>query len=245
MPDDKKQVKNIPPKGEDLSEWYTQVCLKAQLVDYAPVRGCIVLRPYGFAVWDLIRGANSFIEDRAPWALNKAGETKAVAAVIGDCLETLRIVALLASPVIPNASAELWRRLGLPGRPEDQRVPAAAQWGLLPAGSKLIFQIHYTPNGTTTKDQVRFGVLFAKSAPENPGVPLAMFRRFTFGPNRLSRAWTFNTASRPSMSGASTTTCRSKRPGRKSARSSTSGRFVAASKIMPAFGWNPSISTSN
>jgi prolyl-tRNA synthetase len=53
--DDKKEVKNIPPKGDDLSEWYTQVCLKAQLVDYAPVRGCIVLRPYGFAIWDLIR----------------------------------------------------------------------------------------------------------------------------------------------------------------------------------------------
>ena len=89
------------------------------------------------AVWDLIRAANSFIEDRAPWALNKAGDTDAVAAVIGDCLETLRIVALLASPVIPNASAELWRRLGLLGTPEDQRVPDAAQWGLLPAGSKL------------------------------------------------------------------------------------------------------------
>ena len=55
MADEKKQVKNIPPKGEDLSEWYTQVCLKAQLVDYAPVRGCIVLRPYGYAIWDLIR----------------------------------------------------------------------------------------------------------------------------------------------------------------------------------------------
>ncbi len=55
MPDDKKQVKNIPPKGADLSEWYTQVCLKAQLIDYAPVRGCIVLRPYGFAIWERIR----------------------------------------------------------------------------------------------------------------------------------------------------------------------------------------------
>ena len=86
------------------------------------------------SVWDLIRAANAFIEDRAPWALNKAGDTDAVAGVLGDCLETLRIVALLASPVIPNASAELWRRLGLPGRPEDQRVPAAAAWGLLPAG---------------------------------------------------------------------------------------------------------------
>ena len=51
----KKEVKSIPRKAEDLSEWYTQVCLRAELVDYAPVRGCIVLRPYGFAVWENIR----------------------------------------------------------------------------------------------------------------------------------------------------------------------------------------------
>jgi len=88
-------------------------------------------------VWDLIRAANAFIEDRAPWALHKAGETNAVAGVLGDCLETLRIVALLASPVIPNASGELWRRLGISGSPRDERLPAAAAWGLLPAGSKL------------------------------------------------------------------------------------------------------------
>src|SRR5204862_4540965 len=92
----------------------------------------------GFAaVWDLIRATNAFIEERAPWALNKAGDADAVAGVIGDCLETLRIVALLASPAIPNATAELWRRLGLSGRPEDERLPAASRWGLLPAGSKL------------------------------------------------------------------------------------------------------------
>jgi methionyl-tRNA synthetase len=89
------------------------------------------------AVWDLIRAANAYIEDRAPWALHKAGDTAATAAVVGDCLETLRIVALLASPAIPNATAELWRRLGLPGSPEHQRLPAAAAWGQLPAGSKL------------------------------------------------------------------------------------------------------------
>ena len=57
--------------------------------------------------------------------------------MLGDCLEALRIVALLASPVIPNAAAELWRRLGLPGRPEDQRLPDAAAWGQLPAGATL------------------------------------------------------------------------------------------------------------
>jgi methionyl-tRNA synthetase len=89
------------------------------------------------AVWDLIRAANAYIEDRKPWALQKAGDSETVAAVLGDCLEALRIVALLASPVIPNAAGELWRRLGLPGRPEDARVPEDAAWGLLPAGARL------------------------------------------------------------------------------------------------------------
>ena len=89
------------------------------------------------AVWDLIRAANSYIEESEPWKLNKAGDAAAVAAVLGDCLEALRIVALLASPVIPRACAELWRRLGLPGTPEDQRLPDAAAWGQLPAGSSL------------------------------------------------------------------------------------------------------------
>jgi methionyl-tRNA synthetase len=86
------------------------------------------------AVWDLIRATNAYIEDRQPWALNKSGEHEKVAAVLGDCLEALRIVALLASPVLPRAAAELWRRLGLPGRPDDERLPDAAGWGRLPAG---------------------------------------------------------------------------------------------------------------
>ncbi|MBV8949462.1 MAG: methionine--tRNA ligase [Actinobacteria bacterium] len=89
------------------------------------------------AVWDLIRATNAYIEDRQPWALNKAGEATKTAAVLGDCLEALRIVALLASPVIPNAAGELWGRLGLDGSPEEQRLPEAAAWGLLPAGSRL------------------------------------------------------------------------------------------------------------
>jgi len=89
------------------------------------------------AVWQLIGDTNAYIEDRQPWALNKAGDAVATAEVLGDCLEALRIVTLLASPLIPRASAELWRRLGHPGRPEDERLPDAASWGLLPAGNPL------------------------------------------------------------------------------------------------------------
>ncbi len=45
-------VKEIPPKAADLSAWYTAVCLKAELVSYSPVRGCVVLRPYGYGLWE-------------------------------------------------------------------------------------------------------------------------------------------------------------------------------------------------
>ena len=45
-------VKEIPPKAADLSAWYTAVCLKAQLTSYSPVRGCVVLRPYGYGLWE-------------------------------------------------------------------------------------------------------------------------------------------------------------------------------------------------
>ena len=90
------------------------------------------------AVWDLIRATNAYIEDSKPWELNKAGDAGAVAAVLGDCLESLRIVALLASPVIPNAAAELWRRLGLAGPARGRSgCPSAAAWGRLPAGATL------------------------------------------------------------------------------------------------------------
>lgn len=42
-------------KDEDFSEWYTQVVLKAGLVDYAPVKGFVILRPYGYSIWETIR----------------------------------------------------------------------------------------------------------------------------------------------------------------------------------------------
>jgi methionyl-tRNA synthetase len=92
----------------------------------------------GFAaVWDLIRATNAYIEDQAPWALNKAGNADAVADVLGDCLEALRIIALLAAPVIPRAAAELWRRLGCEGEVQDARLPTAAAWGGLHPGAPL------------------------------------------------------------------------------------------------------------
>ena len=50
---DKERVsREITPKGEDYSQWYLDVVLKTGLVDYGPVKGCMVIKPYGFAIWE-------------------------------------------------------------------------------------------------------------------------------------------------------------------------------------------------
>jgi methionyl-tRNA synthetase len=83
------------------------------------------------ATWRLVREANAYLEANEPW---KADPGPAVDAVLGSALEVLRLVAVLASPAMPAACAELWQRLGLPGRPDEQRLPAAAHWGGYPGG---------------------------------------------------------------------------------------------------------------
>ena len=48
-------VESIPDKSVDYSAWYRAVVLRAELADYAPVRGCIIFRPYGYAIWELMQ----------------------------------------------------------------------------------------------------------------------------------------------------------------------------------------------
>jgi len=47
----------LTPRNVDFSEWYNQIVLRAEMADYAPVRGCMVVRPYGWALWENIQQA--------------------------------------------------------------------------------------------------------------------------------------------------------------------------------------------
>ena len=47
MSQNKKMVEAITSINEDFTQWYTDICLKAELVDYSTVKGCVILRPYG------------------------------------------------------------------------------------------------------------------------------------------------------------------------------------------------------
>ena len=78
------------------------------------------------ATWSLVRATNGHLEANEPW---KAEPGPGVDAVMGDALEALRIVAILASAAVPDTAQAIWERIGLPGLVADQRLPAAAVWG--------------------------------------------------------------------------------------------------------------------
>ena len=49
------EKKELKKKSENLSDWYTDAILKAAIADYAPVKGCMVIRPYGYALWESVQ----------------------------------------------------------------------------------------------------------------------------------------------------------------------------------------------
>jgi len=55
MADEEKYVEEITDQDDNFSQWYNQVVRKAELADYAPVRGCMIIRPYGYGIWENIQ----------------------------------------------------------------------------------------------------------------------------------------------------------------------------------------------
>ena len=55
MAQQKKMVEAITSMDTDFAKWYTDVVVKAELCEYSSVRGCIVFRPYGYAIWENIQ----------------------------------------------------------------------------------------------------------------------------------------------------------------------------------------------
>ncbi|MGH2375933.1 MAG: proline--tRNA ligase, partial [bacterium] len=61
MVQERQAVTQLPKRDENFSEWYTQVALRAELADYAPVKGFMAIRPYGFAIWE---GIQAYLDRR-------------------------------------------------------------------------------------------------------------------------------------------------------------------------------------
>jgi methionyl-tRNA synthetase len=85
--------------------------------------------------WRLIGAANAELETAEPWKMDPGPD---VEAVLGDALEVLRIVAILAAPAMPTTAAEVWRRIGVAGDPSQARLPGDAAWGGYGGGNPVV-----------------------------------------------------------------------------------------------------------
>ena len=51
----KKEIKELTPRDENYSQWYQDIVVKAGLAENSSVRGCMVIKPYGYGIWELIQ----------------------------------------------------------------------------------------------------------------------------------------------------------------------------------------------
>jgi methionyl-tRNA synthetase len=85
----------------------------------------------------LVSQVDAYLVNEKPWVLAKnEGEKTRLADVLYSAAEALRIITVLAHPVIPNATSEIWKQLGLPGTPADQNLDQLT-WGQLKPGTLI------------------------------------------------------------------------------------------------------------
>ena len=87
------------------------------------------------ATWKLIGATNSYLEDNEPWKMEPGD---AVNTVMGDALEALRIVTILANPALPTTTQEIWNRIGLTGNITDLRIHTDTKWGQYTGGTTVV-----------------------------------------------------------------------------------------------------------
>ena len=119
-----------PDPGSPLGE-VASTSLEAATAAWERVAPSVALEE----TWKLIGAANSHLEKHEPWKLEPGADLDQI---MGDALEVLRIVAILAHPAIPATSDAIWQRIGLDGSPADARLPDAAAWGGYPGGLPVV-----------------------------------------------------------------------------------------------------------
>ncbi|HLE24409.1 MAG TPA: methionine--tRNA ligase [Thermodesulfobacteriota bacterium] len=90
------------------------------------------------AIWDFIATVNKYVDESAPWALEKAGKRERLDTVLWTLVESIRVITLLVYPFIPKSAEEIWERIGIPQPIESQPLSNAKNWGLLKPGLKIL-----------------------------------------------------------------------------------------------------------
>jgi methionyl-tRNA synthetase len=89
------------------------------------------------AIWQLVRGANRYIDESGPWTLHKNGRREELDTVMYHILEALRCIGVLINPFMPGSARALLNSIGLPAEENDLRWDKLQTFGLLPAGVRV------------------------------------------------------------------------------------------------------------
>ncbi|KKL57982.1 hypothetical protein LCGC14_2229960, partial [marine sediment metagenome] len=90
------------------------------------------------SIWEIVKLSNLYIDKNAPWQLAKEeNKQKELHNILYNLLETLRILALILFPFIPDSAQKIWTQLGIEGNIESQIVDKAIIWGQLKPGTKV------------------------------------------------------------------------------------------------------------
>ena len=92
-----------------------------------------------FHAWELVKRANKYIEESAPWKVAKEGDAgkEKLAAIMFSLMESLRVTALSITPFLPFTAQAIWSQLGYPDDISKHSLAETAEWGIIPVGQKI------------------------------------------------------------------------------------------------------------
>jgi len=111
------------------------------------------------SVWEFIGAANKYVDSAAPWSLAKEGKDKKLDAVMYTLFESLRQVAVMINPFMPETGQKMFRQLGIAPRKDLHMITSLQKWGGLPGGTRtfrgpaLFPRIEEIPEMEKGKDQ--------------------------------------------------------------------------------------------
>jgi methionyl-tRNA synthetase len=114
--------------------------LKAIAFAYAPKAREAMVR-FDFpttltAAWDLVKRANKYVEESAPWKVAKDNDTEKLGTIMYSLVESLRVTAISIAPFLPFTAKALWEQLGFTDDVHGHQLDETSTWGLIPSGQK-------------------------------------------------------------------------------------------------------------
>lgn len=128
----------LVPKPSNAAHGLDELCEIDVWRDYVLAMETLAFEEVLNVIWQVVRSANQLIDKEKPWALAKEKKITKLADVVYNLLETMRQLAWLLLPIMPETADNIWRQLGItPEKEKEQSLNKAKIWGGLSHGIKI------------------------------------------------------------------------------------------------------------